>query len=232
MQTHTAHDPTSAHIVIIEDQADLLELEEYHLNKAGYQVTGLLSARHARQLLDEEAVDLLIVDRNLPGVEGSEFVARLRKEGYDLPVIFVSAKEQTHEIEEGFARGADDYLTKPFNMNELLLRVGAILRRTRGKRLSILSHRDIRLDLDRHTATIDGTAVELSRLEFDLLRFFLQNPGITLSRDQLLDGVWGDTVSAQYKTVNVTINRLLAKIDPERTRNDIEPVRGIGYRLC
>jgi DNA-binding response OmpR family regulator len=98
--------------------------------------------------------------------------------------------------------------------------------------MGTLTHRDIRLDLDRHTATIDGVSVELSRLEFDLLRFFLQNPGIALSRDQLLDGVWGDTVSAQYKTVNVTINRLLAKLDPDRSRNYIEPVRGVGYRLC
>ncbi len=220
------------HIVLIEDETDLLELEEYHLSKAGYQVTGLLSARHARQLLDEEAVDLLIVDRNLPGIEGSEFVAQLRQDGYETPVIFVSAKDQAHEIEEGFDRGADDYLTKPFNMNELLLRVGAILRRTRSSQRGVLIHREIRLDLDRHTAAIDGMAVELSRLEFDLLHFFLQNPGIALSRDQLLDGVWGEGVLAQDKTVNVTINRLLAKIDPDRSRNYIEPIRGVGYRLC
>ncbi len=220
------------HIVIIEDETDLLELEEYHLTKAGYQVTGLLSAKHAQQLLDEEPVDLLIVDRNLPEIEGSEFVARLRAMDYDVPVVFVSAKDQSHHIEEGFDRGADDYLTKPFNMNELLLRIGAILKRTKGKRLGTLTHRDIVLDLDRHTISIGGKGVDLSRLEFDLLRFFLQNPNIALSRDQLLDGVWGDAATAQYKTVNVTINRLLAKIDPDRTQHYIEPIRGIGYRLC
>jgi len=221
-----------AHIVIIEDQTDLLELEEYHLTKAGYSVTGLLSARHAAQLLDEETVDLLIVDRNLPGIEGSEFVAQLRQDGYETPVIFVSAKDQDCDVEEGFARGGDDYLTKPFNMNELLLRVGAILRRSRSRQPGILRHRDIRLDLDRRIATIDGSPIELSRLEFDLLRFFLQNPGIALSRDRLLDGVWQDAASAQHKTVNVTINRLLTRIDPERTHHYIEPVRGVGYRLC
>jgi DNA-binding response OmpR family regulator len=221
-----------AHIVIIEDQADLLELEEYHLTKAGYTVTGLLSAKHAAQLLDEEAVDLLIVDRNLPGIEGSEFVARLRESGHDLPVIFVSAKDQDRDIEEGFIRGGDDYLTKPFNMNELLLRVGALLRRSRGRQLGTLQHRGILLDLDRHTAILEGQTIDLSRLEFDLLRFFLQNPGITLSRDQLLDGVWGETTSAQYTTVNVTINRLLSKVDPKRIHNYVEPVRGVGYRLC
>jgi len=221
-----------AHIAIIEDEADLLELEEYHLRKAGYEVTGLLSTRHARRLLEEEAVDLFIVDRNLPGVEGSAFVADLRTEGYDLPVIFVSAKDQPQDIEEGFDRGADDYLTKPFNMNELLLRVGAILRRTRQAPRATLSHRDIRLDLDRHIALIAGTPVELSRLEFDLLRFFLRHPGVPLRRDQLLEGVWGEGVAAKDKTVNVTINRLLARIDPERTRNYITPIRGVGYCLC
>jgi len=220
-----------AHIAIIEDEADLLELEEYHLGKAGYQVTGLLSARHARQLLDEETIDLLIVDRNLPGTEGSEFVAQLRRDGYEIPVIFVSAKDQASDIEEGFERGADDYLTKPFNMNELLLRAEAILRRTR-RGTNVLAHRDIRIDLDRHTVTIDKVPVEMSRLEYDLLCFFLQHPGTTLSRSQLLEGVWGNSALAQYKTVNVTVNRLLSKIDPDRTRNYIEPVRGIGYRLC
>ena len=229
-----AHSPstTSAHIVIIEDEADLLELEEYHLQKAGYAVTGFLSTKRVEDLLEEERVDLMIVDRNLPGVEGSEFVAHLRKIGYDIPVIFVSAKDQEWEVEEGFDRGGDDYLTKPFNMNELLLRIGAILRRTRGKHLGKLEHRMVTLDLDRHTATVDREEVALSRLEFELLRFFLQNPGIALSRDQLLDGVWGDADSAQYKTVNVTVNRLLSKIDPERVRTIIEPVRGVGYRLC
>jgi len=220
------------HIVIIEDEIDLLELEEYHLTKAGYRVTGLLSAKHARQLLDEESVDLLIVDRNLPGIEGSEFVTSLRNEGYDLPIIFVSARNLPHEVEEGFARGADDYLTKPFNMKELLLRIAAILRRTHRQDPKTLTYRDINLDLNRHTATVGGTLMDLSRLEFDLLRYFLQNPNTVLSRDQLLDRVWGDTTSAQYKTVNVTINRLLTKIDPDRSRKYLESVRGIGYRLC
>ncbi len=223
---------TQAHIVIIEDEADLLELEEYHLEKAGYAVTGFLSTKRVEDLLEDETVDLMIVDRNLPGTEGSEFVAHLRKNGYDIPVIFVSAKDQEREVEEGFDRGGDDYLTKPFNMNELLLRIGAILRRTRGKQLGKLEHRMITLDLDRHIAIIAGEEAALSRLEFDLLRFFLQHPGIALSRDQLLDGVWGDAASAQYKTVNVTINRLLAKIDPNRIHEIIEPVRGVGYRLC
>jgi DNA-binding response OmpR family regulator len=135
-------------------------------------------------------------------------------------------------VQTGFLQGGDDYLTKPFNINELILRIKALLRRTQGKQPAILTHRDLRLDLNRHTATVGGSGVDLSRLEFDLLRFFLQHPHTALSREALLDGVWGDTTDAQGKTVNVTINRLLTKIDPNRTANYIEPVRGVGYRLC
>jgi len=218
----------STHILIIEDEADLLELEEYHLSKAGYTVTGFLSTKRVEDLLAEEAVDLMIVDRNLPGVEGSEFVRHLRNQGHTLPVIFVTARDQAEEIEEGFLRGGDDYLTKPFNMNELLLRVAAILRRSRGEKLS---HREIMLDPTRHTCTVAGRPVDLSRLEFDLLRFFLQHPESTLSREQLLAGVWGSGTSAQGKTVTVTIKRLLAKIDPDQTRHYITAIRGEGYRL-
>jgi DNA-binding response OmpR family regulator len=175
-------------------------------------VTGLLSTKYARQLMDEEVVDLLIVDRSLPGVEGSEFVALLR--------------------EEGFERGGDDYMTKPFNMNELLLRVGAILRRTHAEPPERLHHRDIYLDMQHHTVMIGDREIDLSRLEFDLLRFFLLHPGADLSREALLDAVWGDHASARIATVNVTVNRLLDKIDPDRTQRYICSVRGVGYRLC
>lgn len=223
---------SDAHILIIEDEADLLELEEYHLSKAGYTVTGFLSTHRVEDLLEEETIDLMIVDRNLPGVEGSEFVKHLRSMGYDIPVVFVTARDQQEDIAQGFERGGDDYLTKPFNMEELLWRIQAILRRTQGTKQGILSHREITLDLDRHTCTVSGMLVELSRLEFNLLQFFLQNPGIVLSREQLLESAWEESAdTTQLKTVNVAINRLLQKIDPDKEHHYITPVRGIGYRL-
>jgi DNA-binding response OmpR family regulator len=222
----------SAHIAILEDEPDLLELEEYHLRKAGYTVTGLLSAKYARRLLEEESIDLMIVDRNLPCIEGSEFIAALREEGVEIPVIFVSAKDRPDAIEEGFKRGGDDYLTKPFDMNELLWRIEAILRRTRRGSSQIVRYRDIVLDASRHTVLVGDKQVDVSRLEFDLLHYFLRHPDTPLSRAELLEKVWGDRTEAKEATVNVTVNRLVSKIDPERTRNYIEPVRGIGYRLC
>ena len=137
----------SVKIVIVEDEEDLLELVEYNLQKEGYDVVGFLNTKNVEQMLLEESVDLLIMDRNLPGVEGSEFVQSLRKDGCTTPVIYLSAKSLDSEIEEGFVRGADDYITKPFNMKELLLRIKAVLRRTTKKvDDGVLVHRDLVLD--------------------------------------------------------------------------------------
>jgi len=222
----------NAHIVIIEDEEDILELEEYHLQKAGFDVTGFLSTKHVEDLLAEEEVDLLIVDRNLPGTEGSEFVQKLRDTGYQIPVIFVSAKVRDSEVEEGFLRGGDDYLTKPFNMNELILRVKSILRRTKGTNEGRVLYRDIMLELDERRVFVEEREVKLSRLEFALLLYFVHNKQRILNRDELLESVWGDEAYKQEKTVNVTINRLLKKIDPDKSKGYIEPVRGVGYKLC
>ena len=222
----------STHIVLIEDEEDLLELSEYRLQKEGYEVTGFLSTKHVEELLLEEDVDLLIVDRNLPGVEGSEFVKKLREDGYRIPVIFVSAKDQDTQIEEGFLSGGDDYLTKPFNMNELVLRVKSILRRTKKSDEGKLIYKDIIMDLDERRAFISGEEVSLSKLEFELLSYFIENKNIVLNRDQLLEEVWKDEEFKQEKTVNVTINRLKKKIDPNRDKEYIQPIRGVGYKLC
>ncbi|HIP60021.1 MAG TPA: response regulator transcription factor [Campylobacterales bacterium] len=222
----------SAHIVLIEDEEDLLELSEYRLQKEGYEVTGFLSTKHVEELLLEEDVDLLIVDRNLPGVEGSEFIKKLRENGYRIPVIFVSAKDQDTQIEEGFLSGGDDYLTKPFNMNELVLRVKSILRRTKKSDEGKLIYKDIIMDLDERRAFVAGEEVSLSKLEFELLSYFIENKNIVLNRDQLLEEVWKNEEFKQEKTVNVTINRLKKKIDPNRDKEYIQPIRGIGYKLC
>ena len=221
-----------AHIVLIEDEEDLLELSEYHLCKEGYEVTGFLSTKLVEAFLLEEEVDLLIVDRNLPGREGSEFIKELRDKGYDTPVIFVSAKDADSEIEEGFLRGGDDYLTKPFNMKELLLRVKSILRRTQKIQDHTVRYKDIMIEVAQRRVFVAKEEVMLSRLEFDLLLFFIQNSHTVLNRDQLLEEVWKEEAYTQSKTVNVTINRLLKKIDPDKEKGYIESVRGVGYKLC
>lgn len=223
----------SAKIVVVDDEEDLLELIEYNLNREGYEVVGFLNTKNVKQILSEEEIDLLIMDRNLPGVEGSEFVQELRKEGFNTPVIYLSAKNQDAEIEEGFLRGADDYLTKPFNINELLLRIKAVLRRTTKKiNDEILSYRDLVLNKNSRTLSVDGVGVEITKLEFNLLCEFIANKNSVLDRDYLLENVWEEAGEYQYKTVNVAINRLKEKIDPDKTKDYIQTVRGIGYKFC
>ncbi len=174
----------------------------------------------------------MIVDRNLSGVEGSEFVKDLRELGFDMPVIFVSAKVEDSDIEEGFLRGGDDYLRKPFNMNELLFRVKSLLKRAKVEESEVLKHRGLTLDMNKRELYVDGENIKVSKLEFELLSYFLKNKDIVLSRYELLENVWGDDEHTQEKTVNVTINRLLKKIDPNREKNYIESIRGVGYKLC
>jgi len=223
----------NAMIVIVEDEEDLLELIEYNLEKDGFETIGFLSTKTVEQVLDEEPVDLLIMDRNLPGVEGSEFIAHLRKKGLQTPVIFLSAKERQSDIEEGFMRGGDDYITKPFNMKELIFRIKAILKRTKGPFESAsITYRDIRINLDSREVSIENKSVELTKLEFDLLHTMISNQNVVLDRDYLLEHVWGGDEIYQDRTVNVAINRLKEKIDPDKAKEYIKTVRGVGYRLC
>ncbi|OHE16029.1 MAG: DNA-binding response regulator, partial [Sulfurimonas sp. RIFOXYB2_FULL_37_5] len=192
-----------------------------------------LNTKTVQRMLVEEDVDLLIMDRNLPGVEGSEFVQALRKDGFTTPVIYLSAKNLDSEVEEGFLRGGDDYITKPFNMKELILRVKALLRRTTKKiEDGTLVHRDLVLDKSSRTLSVDGKIVDVTKLEFNLLSEFILNKNSVLDRDYLLENVWDEGEEYQYRTVNVAINRLKEKIDPEKTKDYIQSVRGVGYKLC
>ncbi len=222
---------SEAHVVIIEDEEDILELEEYHLQKEGFEVTGFLSTKKVLDFLDEEEVHLLIVDRNLSGVEGSEFVKEIRELGYQIPVIYVSAKNSDSDIEEGFESGGDDYLTKPFNPKELILRVKSVLKRTYKDQSKKIKYKDIVIDLDERKIFINHDEIFLSKLEFELLYFFTKNKNRVITRDELLESVWGDDENTQEKTVNVAINRLFKKLDPKKEKNYIESVRGIGYKF-
>ncbi|OHE19141.1 MAG: DNA-binding response regulator, partial [Sulfurimonas sp. RIFOXYD12_FULL_36_11] len=162
-----------------------------------------------------------------------EFVQALRKDGFTTPVIYLSAKDLDSEVEEGFLRGGDDYITKPFNMKELILRVKALLRRTTKKiEDGTLVHRDLVLDKSSRTLTVDGKNVDVTKLEFNLLSEFILNKNSVLDRDYLLENVWDEGEEYQYRTVNVAINRLKEKIDPDKTKDYIQSVRGVGYKLC
>jgi len=217
-------------IVIIEDEEDILELLEYHLSK-DYSVNGFLSTQRVEQFLEEEDVSLLIVDRNLPNIEGSDFVAYLRDKGYNIPVIFLTAKDQDSDIDEGFQKGADDYITKPFRIKEVLFRIEAILKRSGAKKHNRLKYRDLLLDIDKRTITIGDNKIELTNLDYNLMYLFIKNATKPLDRATLRE-CWGiDRDNAHEKTINVAINRLRKKIDPDGSKEYIVPVWGIGYKL-
>ncbi len=223
----------NASIVIVEDEEDILELIEYNLEKQGFETIGFLNTKNVFQVLEEEKIDLLIIDRNLPGIEGSEFVAVLRSKEIDIPVIFLTAKNKDSDIEEGFEIGADDYITKPFSMKELILRIKAILKRTKlDLNKNAATYRDLNLNLASRQLHINKNLVELSKLEFDLLYTLINNQNIVLSREYLLEHVWNGDEFYQDRTVNVAINRLKEKIDPKKNKNYIKTVRGVGYTLC
>lgn len=222
---------TNHTILIVEDSEDILDLMEYTLTKDGYDVITCVDTSNVRDILDEEDISLILMDRNLPAVEGSVFISQIREEGYNHPVIYVSAKDSSEDIIEGLDSGGDDYITKPFNVNELKARVKSLIRRT-SKSQKIIKYKDITYDASSKTYAIDGEDVKLTILEHDLLLEFLKNQNILLSRETLLENVWKDSENKQLKTVNVAIKRLKESIDPKGEKNYIEAVRGEGYKLC
>lgn len=214
-------------ILIIEDNEDILELEELHLTKAGFDVLGFLNTKGVLKALEEESVSLMIVDRNLPGVEGSEFVQELRELGYDMPVIFVTAKDSDENIQEGFLRGGDDYLKKPFNMQELVLRVKSHVARYRGVNNKV-RYRGLLLDKGAMSIMVDEELVKLTTLEFRLIEYLIQNRNRVISREELIKEIWQEEVG--NKSVNMAISRLKSKI--EINEEYIEAIRGVGYKIC
>jgi DNA-binding response OmpR family regulator len=216
-------------ILIVEDEEDILELIKFTLDE--YKVFTFTSTNGVKKLLDEEDIDLIIMDRNLPGVEGSIFIQTLRDKGYNQPVIYLTAKDKEEDILQGFERGADDYITKPFSLEELKARVKAVIKRTK-KELKIIKYRDIVFNIDTREVKIDNYLIELTHLEKDLLLEFLKNANKVMTREILLENVWKDSFDKQLKTVNVAVKRLKEKIDPFNEKEYIKTIRGEGYMFC
>ena len=218
-------------IMIIEDEEDILDLMEYTLTKEGYDVITCVDTTNVRDILDEDDVSLILMDRNLPSIEGTKFIKSIRELGYNEPVIYVSAKDSGDNILEGFEAGGDDYITKPFNIEELKARVKALIKRT-SKTQDIMKFRDITYNSSNKVFAINGEDIKLTHLEHDLLLEFMKNENVLLSREALLEKVWEDSINKQVKTVNVAIKRLKENIDPDGDKDYIKAVRGEGYILC
>lgn len=219
-------------ILIVEDEEDILELLEYTLQKEGYETIGFLTIdKNVRKVLEEEEIDLIIMDRNLPGIEGTTFINEIKQQGFSNPVIYLTAKDRDEDIIEGFDNHADDYITKPFNIKELCARIKAIIKRT-SKDIDILKIKDIVYKSSNKKFYIDEKEIELTHLEHDLLLEFIKNKDILMTREHLLNSVWQDSFEKKEKTVNVAIKRLKAKIDPDGKKDYIRAIRGEGYIFC
>ncbi|TCT08256.1 phosphate regulon transcriptional regulator PhoB [Aquabacter spiritensis] len=221
-----------AQILIIEDEEALSLLLRYNLESEGYAVDAVGRGDEAETRLRESVPDLVILDWMLPGLSGIELCRRLRTrpETERLPVIMLTARGDETERVRGLATGADDYVVKPFSVPELLARVRALLRRAKPEHVAtLLRAGDIELDRETHRVHRAGREVHLGPTEFRLLEFLMQSPGRVFSREQLLDGVWGQDVYIDERTVDVHVGRLRKAINRGRQMDPIRTVRGAGY---
>jgi len=226
-------------ILIVDDEKDIVDLIAYNLKKEGFSVIEALDGEQALKHIETGRPDLVILDLMLPGVAGLDVCKWIRKrpETEGLPVIMLTAKGDTLDKILGLEMGADDYITKPFHVRELIARVRAVLRRSEGpsrkKEDVTFSCGGLHIDYRTYEVTVDGRRVELSPTEIKLLRFLTGHPGRVYSRDQLLDHLWKDEAFVEPRTVDVHISRLRAAIEQDKEKPQyILTVRGIGYKFA
>ena len=234
-----------AHILVAEDQIDIRDLLVMNLQQAGYEVTAVGDGRSALDSQNEQSSDLLILDLMMPGLDGLEVCKALRARGRSSPILMLTAKSTELDRVLGLELGADDYLTKPFSLAELLARVKALLRRTDLLRAAqsasgasglntttALRNGDLEILPVKRVVRVRGVQLDFTALEFDLLLHFAQHPGHVFSRGQLLNAVWGYTHDGYEHTVTTHINRLRAKLEADPMRPQlILTVRGAGYKM-
>ena len=216
-------------ILIAEDDRELLLLFSRVLEKSGYSVIGAQNGREALELLKKDYFDLVISDIMMPVMNGYELVGALREGGYSMPVLMVTAKDAFDDMRLGFVSGVDDYMVKPVNVNEMVLRVGALLRRAKIQSERRLVIGDTALEYDSLTATVGGESFVLPQKEFSMLYKMASSPGKIFTRQQLMDEIWGyDPIDTH--TVDVHIGRLRDRFRDNRDFS-IVTIRGVGYKV-
>jgi two-component system OmpR family response regulator len=219
-------------IMIIDDEAGVRELLGDALKLAGFETITATDAMNAQTLLRTVKPDLLVVDINMPMMDGFEFIERIRSNGDNTPALMLSARGDRADVTRGLTLGADDYVTKPFGLEELVLRIKAILRRSQcSESLSeTLVSGPIMLDAKNHQVTFNGDVVELSPTEFRLLQVLLESKGRVLSKSHLLDEVWGITFESESTVVDTYISYLRKKLHRDGFEG-IRTIRGVGFQL-
>lgn len=219
-------------VLIIEDEVKLARFIELELKYEGYNVTVIHNGREGLDKFFEEKFDMILLDLMLPGLNGIEICRRIRKTS-DVPIIMLTAKDEVMDKVSGLDSGADDYLTKPFAIEELLARMRVALKHSRkkedNKTKNILTLKNITVDMDKRLVKVDNDVIELTKKEFELLVYLIQNKNIVISREQILNSVWGYTYMGETNVVDVYVRYLRSKLDEVYDEKYIYTIRGVGY---
>ena len=212
-------------ILVVEDEAPIRDLISINLQLVGYEVFTAEDGIVAENFLEKQKVDLILLDVMIPGIDGFSLIEKIKK--HNIPVIFVTAKESVLDRVKGLRLGADDYIIKPFETIELLARIEVVLRRY-NKNSHIIKFKNIEVDTNQTSVKLNDKEVYLTVKEYELLILLLQNKNIALSRDQILDRVWGFEYGGETRTVDIHIQRIREKLD---LKNNIKTVFKVGYRF-
>lgn len=223
-------------ILVIDDEEHILELLKFNLELSGFDVYVSTDASQTQDLIKNQNPDLLLLDWMLPKISGIDILKKIRSDEatYDLPVIMLTAKNMEDDKIQGLNVGADDYITKPFSIKELMARINTVLRRYRlsDKSQTIIEVGNIVLNTDQHKVTVDSEDIDLTRKEFELLKLLMENRGKVLKRDYLLEKIWGYEFYGETRTVDVHIRHLRKKLGlDENSENGIDTIRGLGYKM-
>ncbi len=221
-------------VMIVEDEAALVTMLRYNLEKEGFRVSEAADGEEALTVVEETSPDLILLDWMLPMMSGIEVCRQLRRKPNtkDVPIVMITARGEEQDKIRGLNTGADDYITKPFSMPELMARLRALLRRTQPTPTKgTLNYQDIVMDLSAHRVTRGGRYVHLGPTEFRLLQFLMEHPGQVFSREELLNAVWGPDIYVEPRTVDVHIRRLRKALNGEAESDVIRTVRAAGYAL-
>ncbi|NBS27897.1 MAG: DNA-binding response regulator [Actinobacteria bacterium] len=217
-------------ILVVDDDPAICDTVEDALHLAGYATTRSSNGESALETLRRERIALVVLDVNMPKMTGFDVLRRMRAQNDHTPVILLTARHDRNDVVQGFRVGADDYVTKPFGLEELLLRIAAVLRRSSAPTADVLRCAGLTVDRDRHLVTMDNETIELSPTEFRLLEYLIENQGRVLSREQILDAVWGIDFDSGTTVVETFISYLRRKLGPNGP-DYIKTVRGVGFSL-
>ncbi|WP_127582848.1 response regulator transcription factor [Paenibacillus koleovorans] len=227
-------------ILVIEDEPTLARLLSYNLSQEGYETKVVDHGGEGLQAANQQAFDLIILDIMLPGLNGFEILQKLRQKGNKTPIIILTARNAEEEVVQGLKSGADDYITKPFGVAELLARVSAVMRRTQADDTAYVEEAstdkvirvgDLKIYPEKYEVNLNGQSIPLRPKEFEVLLYLVQRPGVVITRDDLMNIVWGFDYVGGQRTVDVHVSSLRKKLEMNQESVQIDSIRGLGYKL-